>query len=140
MMQYPADELLLLNKVQQLMAEWQKRSADECFTTDGFYPYYTHQPFKVLFGGREGIGLAGCDYIATLFHAYKQNRIGCKSVNAHVFHRRLLYMLYGIQHGFPKWSDISAAQTIAQTFATPSGISCAFLNYAMLIFSDSRWR
>lgn len=137
--QYPADELLLLNKVQQLMAEWQQNSADECFTTDGFYPYYTHRPVKVLFVGREGIGLAGCNYIETLFHAYTQNRIGCKSVNAHAFHRRLLYMLYGIQHGFPEWSDIPSAHLIARDFATPSGISCAFLNLSKTSNESGNW-
>ena len=104
MLQYPTDELQLQDKVQQLMAEWQKKSADECFTSDGFYPYYTQQAIKVLFVGREGIGPARCNYIEVLLHAYRQNRIGNKSVNGHAFHRRLLYMLYGIQHCSPEWS------------------------------------
>lgn len=136
---YPDDELPLLNRIHQLMAEWKRSSADELFTTDGFYPYYTRQAIKVLFVGREGIGLAGCDYIEALFQAYKQNRIGGKSVNGYTFHRRLLYMLYGIQHGFPEWSDVPAAQAIAQTFATPSGISCAFLNASKTSNESGHW-
>lgn len=35
MMLYPVDELLLPDKEQQFMAEWQK-SADESFTTDDY--------------------------------------------------------------------------------------------------------
>ncbi len=139
MPKYPDDELPLLNSIHQLMAEWQRSSADELFTTDGFYPYYTHQATKVLFVGREGIGLAGCNYIEAVFQAYKQNRIGNKSVNGYTFHRRLLYMLYGIQHGFPEWSDVPAAQAIAQTFATPSGISCAFLNLSKTSNESGNW-
>lgn len=136
---YPDDELPLLNRIHQLMAEWKRSSADELFTSDGFYPYYTHQAIKVLFVGREGIGLAGCDYIEALFQAYQQNRIGNKSVNGYTFHRRLLYMLYGIQNGFPEWSDVPAAQAIAQTFATPSGISCAFLNLTKTSNERGHW-
>ena len=136
---YPDDERGLLNSIHQLMAEWQSSSKNELFTKDGFYPYYTHQTVKVLFVGREGIGLAGCDYIDVLFQAYKQNRIGNKSVNGYTFHRRLLYMLYGVQHGFPEWSDVPTAQSIAQTFATRSGISCAFLNLSKTSNERGHW-
>lgn len=137
--EYPKDERTLLSEVRQLMEEWKAYAGDPLFTTDGFYPYYTHQPVKVLFVGREGIGLAGCDYIESLYHAYKQNRIGNKSVNRYSFHRRMLYMLYGIQRGFPEWKDIPTAQHIAQNFATPYGVSCAFLNLSKTSNEREHW-
>lgn len=137
--EYPDDELSLLSEVRQLMEEWKACTGDPLFTSDGFYPYYTHQPVKVLFVGREGIGLAGCDYIESLYQAYKQNRIGNKSVNRYAFHRRMLYMLYGIQRGFPAWKDIPTAQHIARNFATPYGVSCAFLNLSKTSNEREHW-
>ena len=136
---YPEDELPLFRDIQNLMNEWKSHSEDSLFTSDGFYPYYTHQKTKVLFVGREGIGLADCDYIHALYDGYKQNRIGNKSVNRHVFHRRLLYMLYGIQHNFPEWSDVPTSQDIARDFATPSGVSCAFLNISKTSNEREHW-
>ena len=145
---YPECEQSLLADIRQLMAEWKAAMGDWWrnewalrgkdslgdipFTSDGFYPYYTQQPIKVLFVGREGIGLADCDYIEVLHQAYKQGRVETKSLNRHCFHRRILYMLYGIQNGFPAWEDVPPADVIARDFATAGGLSCAFLNISKI--------
>ena len=44
----------------------------------------------------------------------------------------MLYMLYGIQHGFPAWKDVPSADELARSFATADGLSCAFLNLSKI--------
>ncbi len=136
---FPSDEQELHARLLELQTMWQAEVKDENFTVDGFYPYYTHQPVKVLFVGREGIGLAGCSYIEALFHAYKVNRIGNRTVNRYAFHRRLLYILYGIMHGFPAWKSVPYAREIAQDFGTPQGVSCAFINMSKSSNESTHW-
>ena len=128
-MQYPNNELQLLSEIKELMKNWkQSVSLHGDFTSDGFYPYYTHQPIKILFMGRESRGLSNLDYIEILYEAYKNNRIGKTSLNRNAFHRRMLYLAHGIMNNFPSLNNVPKASEIAKNFATTDGISFAFMN------------
>lgn len=125
---YPEDEEDLRQQIDNLIGRWKAHVNDELFVEDGFYPYYTHQPVKVLFMGRESRGLMNFNYIDVLFRAYKSNRIGKQTLAGNSFHRRLLYLLYGILNQFPEWNEVPSIQQIAKKFGTAGGVSCAFMN------------
>ena len=128
---YPDIEKELKKQVDSLMSEW-KKSTSENFTTDGFYPYYTAQKYRILFVGRESRCLTGYDYITKLYEGYKQNRIGNDHINRDMFHRRLLKIAYGLLNDFPEWKNVPSAQNITASFATPNGISFAFMNISKI--------
>lgn len=120
-----------------LFSEWVAR-ASNCILPDnyqatdlvfeGFYPYYLSQPKKILFIGRESLGISGDNYIDTLYYHYKNHHIGNVHINSHVTHRRLLKIGYGLIKNISSYSEIPDADIIADDFATPDGTSFAFMN------------
>ncbi|MDR1388479.1 MAG: hypothetical protein LBJ31_00685 [Treponema sp.] len=103
-------------------------SGADYFCSDGFFPYYTRQKTKILFIGREAVGLSGLDYIDVLYTAYKQNNVGGKTVNAHATAARQFYLAYGILHGGEiPCGEVPRASELAKTFGTAEGISFAFM-------------
>ncbi len=113
------------------MDEWSEVSDDD-FTTDGFYPYYTTQRYRILVVARESRGLSGCDYIPILHDAYKQNCIGGRHINKYMFHRRTFFLIYGLLNGFPDWKEVPYPDQMTEKFATPQGISFAFMNISKI--------
>ena len=100
---------------------------------DGFYPYYFSQKKRILFIGREALGLAGLNYLEVLYKCYhKEKRIGGQPLNKHKFHARMLRIAYGIVNDKPLWKDIPYASTIGDTFGTANGLSFAFMNISKL--------
>ena len=89
---YPDSEKDLLKRIdainEKIEKSWQayrKNNPDACgvercdeTVSDGFYPNYTRQPVKILFIGREGYDLEGCDYIETFINNYLEGRTGPK--------------------------------------------------------------
>ena len=130
-MKYPDFEKSLDRQIDALMEDWSKVS-DDYFTTDGFYPYYTTQRYRILVLARESRGLSGCDYIPILHDAYKQNRIADRHINMDMFHRRIFFLIYGLLKGFPEWSEVPYPDQMTSIFATPDGISFAFMNISKI--------
>ncbi len=127
-----------------LLDEWKKivcteQSFSELFVEDGFYPFYTQQPVKILFVGRETLGMAGLNYIDVLFDAYKSKIVGEKSIDGYKFHRLLFYIAYGIIHRETDWKKIPYASELADNFGTPSGISFAFMNLSKFSNESTSW-
>jgi len=134
---FPESESARRQALLDLFAEWeaalgaslpphQAHFADT-FVRDGFYPHYFSQPLKILFIGRESLGIAGCDYLDVLLSSYRENKyVGKQHLNIHRFHSRLLYVAYGLLNDHVRWEDIPPADEIGDTFATPEGISFAF--------------
>ena len=121
----------------------QKRLA-KGFVWDGFYPCYFRQQVRILFIGREARGLEECDYLDVMLPAYKlAKRIGqerrSKHLNAAFFHARMFHIAWGIQHGLVEWDDIPWAAELADTFATPQGMSFAFMNISKLSNEQGTW-
>jgi hypothetical protein len=103
-------------------------SGADYFCADGFFPCYTLQKTKILFIGREAVGLSGLDYIEVLYHAYKQNSVGGKTLDAHATEARQFYLAYGIlQDGAVPYNEVPYASELAKTFGTSEGISFAFM-------------
>lgn len=134
---FPDFELEQLTTLNTLFAAWynnarqmifeSNRTADD-IVFDGFFPYFNKQSSKVLFIGRESLGLTGDHYLDLLHGCYKVGRVGDKSLNQTQFHALMLRIAYGLNHNCCLWSDIPAANEIAKTFATADGISFAFMN------------
>ena len=85
----PAEQKLDF-ELSALLSEWKKivcteQTSSELFVEDGFYPFYTQQSVKILFIGREALGMAGLNYVKTLFEAYKTNSVGEKSLDEYKF-------------------------------------------------------
>lgn len=128
---YPQNEIELLNAINKLMSKWKKLgSMSTLFVSDGFYPFYTNQRIKILFIGREGIDLAGKNYIEELYKSIKNGRIGNCHLNSHKFHSRMLRITYAIENRTKE--DIPQATEISKTFGTEGGISYAFMNISKL--------
>ena len=126
---YPQDEVDLNKEINKLMKKWHDAANDDSFCSDGFFPYYTHQKHKVLVVGREARGLAGFDYINEVLPSVQKNILADRHINRSAFFRRLMYIVYGIQHDFPDfWNELKPADEIAPTFGTAEGVSCAFMN------------
>lgn len=143
---YPNNELSLKQAIDELNREWYSFICKNCasdlsslYVSDGFYPYYTHQKIKILFIGRESLGLAGCDYIENLFNAIKLGKIGDKALNKHKFHALMLYVVYGLQHNYLDYKNIPYATEINKNFATPDGISYAFMNLSKFSNESDNW-
>ncbi len=120
-------------ELSSLLSEWKKivcteQSYSELFVEDGFYPFYTQQPVKILFVGREALGMAGLNYVDVLFDAYKNKTVGEKSLDEYKFHRLLFSIAYGIIRRETDWKKIPYASELADNFGTQGGISFAFMN------------
>ncbi len=145
--QFPADEIEKRCALIELFDDWQaamrealppdeKHLADG-FVWDGFYPYYFSQPTKILFVGRESLGLAHSDYLDVILNCYRKEKQigitgGSRKLNAALYHARMLHISYGVIHGFINWGEIPWAEKIGDTFASENGISFAMLNLSKL--------
>lgn len=127
-----------------LLDEWKKivctdQASSNFFVEDGFYPFYTQQPVKILFVGREALGMAGLNYIDVLFNAYKSKIVGEKPIDGYKFHRLLFYIAYGIIHRETDWKKIPYASELVDNFGTTSGISFAFMNLSKFSNESTSW-
>jgi len=134
---YPESEKEKLNQIKTLFKQWHKYFKDKKFIKnysaddmvfDGFYPYYFSQKQKILFIGRESYWATGENYISWMFNAYKRKYIGNKYINQYPFHRRMMYVAYGLNNAFVEFQKIPYADEIAESFATRAGVSFAFMN------------
>lgn len=140
---YPDNEKKKLNELEVLFQEWYKNILDKDpnnakrVVFDGFYPYYFSQKIRILYIGRESLGLKGENYISSLFKAYKNKKIGDTGINKYKFHCRMFYITYGIISSIDnwekgqkyfEWKDIPYASQLIETFATEEGFSFAFIN------------
>lgn len=145
--QYPDYEHQLFEENQNLQAELkrsiqtvatneEKKMIDDDFVTDGFYPYYTDQKVKILFIGKESLGLEGLDYIEILMNSIKHNDPkghGLCSNNKDPFHSKSLYIAYGVNHSCYDWNTIPWASDLGMKhFAVKGGISYAMVNFSKL--------
>jgi len=137
---YSLDEQQLLNKLENLFNNWIEelkkneidgflfrdyKSTDLCF--DGFYPNYFSQEPKILFIGKEALGLSGNNYLSTLFHAYKNNDVDGKSLDQAKFHRLIIYVAYGILHSIRNYHDLPYASDLINNLGSKD-LSYAFMN------------
>ena len=136
-LQYPLSEKEKLGQIETLFKKWYKNFKGKKFVKnyiaddmifDGFYPYYFSQKRKILFIGRESYWADRSNYISYMFDAYKKNYIGDKHINQYPFHRRMMYIAYGLNNSFVEFQKIPYADEIAESFATPAGVSFAFMN------------
>ena len=135
-MNFPPEEKDLESKINDLMGKWKEHCKgkwkDKVFVSDGFFPYYTKQPVRVLFIGRESYGATKEDY--DYIQSYNDN---CNTPN---FHDRLLYLAYGIIHRESTekdWIKMDNATILNQSLAEVSGFSYAFMNATKLCNADS---
>ena len=143
-------ERQLQNKLDALFARWQNTIHDlspslglneSDFVADGFHPYYLNQKVRILFVGRESRGISGCDNMKVLLKGYKDKLIGKQHINSNLFHKRMIYIAYGLNHGMCDWAkDIPYADIIAERFGTPEGISFAFMNLSKFSNESDEWR
>jgi hypothetical protein len=140
---FPPEERPLRASLDALMSDWKREVAQsqvvfredgksysgaDYFCADGFFPYYTRQKIKILFMGREAVGISGMDYIDVLYNAYKQNNVGGKTLDAHATEARQFYLAYGLLHdGTVPYSEVPYASELAKTFGTANGVSFAFM-------------
>lgn len=143
---YPITELELKKQNDRLQEEWRSIVAkanpelSELFVSDGFYPYYTSQKEKILFIGRESLGLAGCNYIDVLLNAYREGTVGGRSLNSCKFHALVLSVAYGLLHGCPDYAVLPPAKEIGIDFAASMGISFAHMNISKLSNESEDWQ
>lgn len=151
---YPEAETSKLEVLRQLFQDWMQASIQaepemkeliEGMVFDGFYPHYFSRRPKILFIGREAREIEGFNYLDLLHAAYRRGKhIGSQHLNQNLFHRRMLYTAHGLLNGFPDWRDIPDASVIGDTFATPDGVSFAFMNLSKFSneseFWPSNWR
>lgn len=146
---YPDSEKAKLNELSDLFERWYQTFRNKEFPKDntaadlgfdGFYPYYFSQKKRILFIGRESLGLMGRNYISVLYNAYKNRKcIGDTPINKSYFHKRLFYIAYAILNSFPGWNTIPFADKLADTFATAEGISFAFMNISKFSNESDNW-
>lgn len=140
---YPENEKPALEKLGELFRDWHQHFADNesalekhkanDMVFDGFYPHYFSQRMKVLMIGRESRQISGCNNMDVIYNAYRTGKyIGDQHLNANWFHKRLIYIAYGLNHGMPKWQDIPYADKIGDTFGDADGLSFAFMNISKL--------
>lgn len=116
------------------------RTSDD-IVADGFFPHYSSQRCKVLFVGRESLGLTGLNYIDLIHYSYTEEKaIGTQGLNQHRFHSLMLYIAYALNNGYPEWDNIPYATEIADNFATGKGVSFAFMNYSKLSNDSDNWQ
>lgn len=151
---YPEAEAPKLEALRLLFQDWMQASIQaapemkeiiEGMVFDGFYPHYFSRRPRILFIGREAREIEGFNYLDLLHAAYRTGeKIGGQHLNQSLFHRRMLYTAHGLQNGLPEWKDIPDASVIGNTFATPEGVSFAFMNLSKFSneseFWPSNWR
>lgn len=147
---YPNSENQLLNNLNNLFENWLLYSNKVCFpyertysdmVLDGFYPYYTQQHCKILFIGRESLGLTGENYIDLMHYLYTSKQlIGEKTLNQNRFHSLMLRIAYGLNNDNCDWDKIPMATEIADSFATKDGVSFAFMNLSKLSNESDNWQ
>lgn len=147
---YPSNEIQLLNSLNSLFKSWLSYSKGIDFpyglnssdiVLDGFYPHYTHQQCKILFIGRESLGLSGENYIDLMHYLYtSKQHIGGISLNQHRFHSLMLRIAYGLNCNYCDWDKIPPATEIADSFATEDGVSFAFMNLSKLSNESDDWQ
>lgn len=118
----------------------EKSKPRECFAKDGFFPGYfsPENKMKVLFIGRETIKIGGCDFRDTSKHFFKN-----ESCNKNNWWRRILYIVYGIQHGGKiAFSDIPQANEIMKEMMNKkNGFGFAVMNVSKFSNdSDTDWQ
>lgn len=149
---YPHSETSKLKALEQLFKKWASTSlkADpkmkeqiEWMVFDGFYPHYFSKKPRILFIGREAREIAGENYLDKLHPAYRTTKqigdVDGQHLNANLFHRRMLYLAHGILNGLPEWKDIPYADEIGDCFATPKGVSFAFMNLSKFSNESEFW-
>lgn len=144
MWQLKSDKLINDN-LQELFDTWVSLLKNNGFSTDdfipdGIYPYYTHQNIKILFVGRECLGLTGDSYITELHNAYKDKTVGGRPLNSCRFHALMFYIVWGMNNGFPEWDSLPMATEIVEDFSTDKGISFAFMNLSKFSNNSESWK
>lgn len=148
---YPEVEASKLDLLEALFRDWHRCFSDNQLTLekhkaddmvfDGFYPHYFEKKPRILFIGRESRRISGCHYIDVLFDAYRDSKyIGDQHLNANWFHKRMIYIAYGLLNGMPKWQDIPNADEIGDTFGEPNGLSFAFMNISKLSNESAKFQ
>lgn len=147
---FPTFEHNKLKKLNTLFTQWYESAKEKVFhddkgskdiVFDGFYPFFSKQKIKVLFIGRESLGLTGDHYLDTLHWLYKSGEeIGDKQLNQSQFHALKLKISYGLNNDFCPWEEIPSAQSISQSFAEEDGISFAFMNLSKLSNDSADWQ
>lgn len=149
--EYPQNEREKLAELKKLFVDWHDHIASltnlpanytaDDLVFDGFYPFYFNQKPKILFIGRESRGLSGYNNMDVLWNAYKNGkRIGKQSLNRSLFHRRMMYLIYGIEHDFIEYENIPKANELGDSFGTLSGISFAFMNLSKFSNDKISWQ
>ena len=162
---YPDQEISALEELERLFIDWQQCFAKDiqkiqdhgsyynadAMVCDGFYPHYFSQKPKVLFVGKESIGMSGQNYIQSLHHTYKSvKNLGRGKdgqgkekrptpLNKSKFHSRILKLTYALTKGLPSWKDIPRATEIGDTFGLDGGVSCAFMNLSKFSTERAHW-
>lgn len=146
---YPIEEQEKIKELGNLFKKWSKiarkiefvknYSADD-IVFDGFYPFYFKQKIKILFIGREALGMTGSNYINTIYQAYKKNYIGNKTLDSYKFHNLMFYIAYGLNNNCNSWSKIPYASEIANSFGISGGLSFAFMNLSKFSNESANWK
>lgn len=144
-----SDEIKLNAELHRLFADWKKHLEGlklykdytaQNFINDGFYPFYTRQKKKILFIGREALGIDGKEsYIDVLIKAYKNNKVGKKHINRHQFHNLMFKITYSLCNSCFDWKKITAPNKLTKQFGTPDGISFAFMNISKFS-NEGKWQ
>ncbi|HPL95090.1 MAG TPA: hypothetical protein PLK02_08320 [Paludibacteraceae bacterium] len=147
---YPKNEQIIIDQMNKLFIEWKKYLNGQLINGysvsdlvfDGFYPYYTNQKIKMLYIGRESLGISGSNYLDILYGAYKCNRVANKSINlvTNSFHNLMFYITYGIVNDFIEWNSIPCASKLTDSFATINGISFATINISKYSNEANEWK
>lgn len=158
---YPENERPALDELRVLFEEWCQCFAHEIgkvqeqgeyfrpdhMVCDGFYPNYFSKSPRVLFVGRESMGMSGQNYIESMFSLYtetkKFGRPGDKGeihLNRSKFQTRLLKLAHAFNNGLPPWAEIPQASKIGDNFGTAEGASCAFMNLSKFSNEDGTWQ
>ncbi|MDY0274456.1 MAG: hypothetical protein RBR42_03325 [Desulfomicrobium sp.] len=146
---YPVNEIVKKSELDKHFKKWYKiakkmkfiknYTADD-IVFDGFYPYYYNQKVKILFIGREALGMTGQNYIETIFQAYKNNSIGNKTLDSYKFHNLMFYITFGINNNYINWAKIPYASEIVENFGVFGGISFAFMNISKFSNESNAWK
>jgi len=141
-------EIALKDRIDKLFDLWTasvesakgvSQEIKESFVTDGFYPGYLSQKVKVLFIGRESLGVVG-DFMECLFEAYRDGYVGGKHLNKYQMHYLQFYVAYGFNHGFCSWDEIPYATQLAKTMGETNGLSFAFVNASKFTNWSNNWQ
>jgi hypothetical protein len=128
---FPQDERDLRTKLVALMEDWKSEvvpskivsrgdgrahSGASYFCPDGFFLFYTHQKYKILFVAREVVSEAEWDCIEVFYRDHGSD--------SKPFHNRQFELAYGILHdGTVAYSDKPDTEELRKTFAREGDIS-----------------